>query len=131
MTSGPWVFFFWQTLTNATFRGNTMATAKSKPATSSTPATSSASAYRSEHQRDVINRLKRIEGQVRGLIDMVEKGRPCEDVAQQMSAARKAMDKAFYRMMACSVMEAVSVSDSEDATFREVERSTRILEKYA
>jgi CsoR family transcriptional regulator, copper-sensing transcriptional repressor len=104
--------------------------AKSKPATAAEPL-SSAAAFRSEHQRDVVNRLKRIEGQVRGLIDMVESGRPCEDVAQQMSAARKAMDKAFYRMMACSVMEAVSVSDSEDETFREVERSTRILEKYA
>ena len=76
-------------------------------------------------------RLKRIEGQVRGLIDMVESGRPCEDVAQQMSAARKAMDKAFYRMMACSVLEAVSGSESEEQTVREVERSTRILEKYA
>ena len=94
-------------------------------------AASTVSSYRGEHQRDVINRLKRIEGQVRGLIDMVEQGRPCEDIAQQMSAARKAMDKAFYRMMACSVMEAVSVSESEDQTFREVERSTRILEKYA
>lgn len=101
-------------------------------ATSASPApAATASAYRSEHQRDVINRLKRIEGQVRGLIDMVESGRPCEDVAQQMSAARKAMDKAFYRMMACSVMEAVSGSESEVDTFREVERSTRILEKYA
>lgn len=87
------------------------------------------STYRSESQRDVVNRLKRIEGQVRGLIDMVEAGRSCEDVAQQMSAARKAMDKAFYRMMACSVMEAVS--DSEGDPMREVERSTRILEKYA
>lgn len=101
-----------------------------KPATKTTvPA--AASSYRSEHQRDVINRLKRIEGQVRGLIDMVEQGRPCEDVAQQMSAARKAMDKAFYRMMACSVMEAVSVSDEGGDTLREVERSTRILERYA
>jgi CsoR family transcriptional regulator, copper-sensing transcriptional repressor len=106
--------------------------AKSKPAAAATTTPPSASAaFRSEHQRDVVNRLKRIEGQVRGLIDMVESGRPCEDVAQQMSAARKAMDKAFYRMMACSVMEAVSVSESEDETFREVERSTRILEKYA
>jgi DNA-binding FrmR family transcriptional regulator len=87
------------------------------------------SRYRSEHQRDVVNRLKRIEGQVRALIEMVESGRPCEDVAQQMSAARKAMDKAFFRMMACSVMESVAVSD--DDTLREVERSTRILEKYA
>ncbi|MCW5654209.1 metal-sensing transcriptional repressor [Hydrogenophaga sp.] len=87
--------------------------------------------FRTEHQREVINRLKRIEGQVRGLIEMVDSGRPCEDIAQQMSAARKAMDKAFYRMMACSVMEAVSASPSEVDTFREVERSTRILEKYA
>ncbi len=87
--------------------------------------------YRHTHQRDVVDRLKRIEGQVRGLIDMVESGRPCEDVAQQMSAARKAMEKTFYRMMACTVMEAVSSSESEVDTFREVERSTRILEKYA
>lgn len=98
---------------------------------STTHSDASAATFRSEHQRDVVNRLKRIEGQVRGLIDMVESGRSCEDVAQQMSAARKAMDKAFYRMMACSVMEAVSVSESEDETIREVERSTRILEKYA
>ena len=89
------------------------------------------SAYRTEHQRDVVNRLKRIEGQVRGLIDMVESGRPCEDVAQQMSAARKALEKTFYRMMACTVMEAVSASASDADTLRDVERSTRILEKYA
>ena len=103
--------------------------AAQKTAVVSTPG--APSTYRSEHQRDVINRLKRIEGQVRGLIDMVEQGRPCEDVAQQMSAARKAMDKAFYRMMACSVMEAVAVGDDSGNTLREVERSTRILEKYA
>ena len=100
---------------------------RSAAAESSTPTPKSI--YRSEHQRDVINRLKRIEGQVRGLIDMVEGGRSCEEVAQQMSAARKAMDKAFYRMMAGSVMEAVS--DSEGDPMREVERSARILEKYA
>lgn len=103
-------------------------TAKTRPSAASD---ATAATFRSEHQRDVVNRLKRIEGQVRGLIDMVESGRSCEDVAQQMSAARKAMDKAFYRMMACSVMEAVSCSESEDQTIREVERSTRILEKYA
>jgi CsoR family transcriptional regulator, copper-sensing transcriptional repressor len=104
-------------------------TAKTKP--DAPAAAPTGGVYRAEHQRDVVNRLKRIEGQVRGLIDMVESGRPCEDVAQQMSAARKAMDKAFYRMMACSVMEAVSASQSEEETVREVERSTKILEKYA
>jgi len=112
-----------------------MPTAKASPAPDAAPSagdkSTATSAYRTEHQRDVVNRLKRIEGQVRGLIDMVESGRPCEDVAQQMSAARKAMEKTFYRMMACTVMEAVTSSESELETFREVERSTRILEKYA
>ena len=107
-----------------------MATSSPKTPASADAATP-VSSYRGEHQRDVINRLKRIEGQVRGLIDMVDQGRPCEDVAQQMSAARKAMDKAFYRMMACTVMEAVASAASEDDTLREVERSTKILEKYA
>mgnify|MGYP000011041390 FL=1 len=88
---------------------------------------SGAAVQRSEHQRDIVNRLRRIEGQVRALAEMVEAGRPCEDIAQQMSAARKAMDKAFYRLMACSMLEAVNQGDSVEG----VERSTRILEKYA
>ena len=88
-------------------------------------------AARPDSQRDVVNRLKRIEGQVRGLIDMVQADRSCEDVAQQMAAARKAMDKAFYRMMACAMLEAVSAAPLEGSAIRDVERSTRILEKYA
>ena len=43
------------------------------------------SSYREVHQSDVINRLRRIEGQVRGLVDMIQSGRSCEDVALQMS----------------------------------------------
>jgi len=86
-----------------------------------------ASPHHGEHQRDIVNRLRRIEGQVRALVEMVEGGRPCEDVAQQMSAARKAMDKAFYRMMACSVLEAATGSDAQ----ADIEHATRILEKYA
>jgi len=93
----------------------------------SKPKPTAATVHRSEHQRDIVNRLRRIEGQVRALVEMVDGGRPCEDIAQQMSAARKAMDKAFYRMMACSMLEAVSNGDSIEG----VERSTRILEKYA
>ena len=85
------------------------------------------SAHRALHQRDISNRLRRIEGQVRALVQMIDDGRPCEDVAQQMAAARKALDKAFYRMMACSMMEAAGSTDAEN----DLERSTRILEKYA
>ena len=86
--------------------------------------------YRADHQKDVVNRLRRIEGQVRGLVEMIQSGRPCEDVALQMSAARKAMDKAFYRMMACSVIEAVYEADSDANAAAEVEHAARLLEKF-
>jgi len=85
------------------------------------------SAHRAQHQRDISNRLRRIEGQVRALVQMIDEGRPCEDIAQQMAAARKALDKAFYRMMACTMMDAAGSADAE----HDLERSTRILEKYA
>lgn len=86
--------------------------------------------YRADHQKDVVNRLRRIEGQVRGLVEMIQAGRSCEDVALQMSAARKAMDKAFYRMMACTVMEAVYESENEEHAMQEVEKSARLLERF-
>lgn len=87
--------------------------------------------YRQDHQKDMTNRLRRIEGQVRGLVDMIEKGRSCEEVATQMSATRKAMDKAFYRMMTCSLIEAVHESENDEQAIQEVERSARLMEKFA
>ena len=100
-------------------------------ATKSSPVAPAAlSGYRADHQKDIVNRLRRIEGQVRGLVEMIQSGRSCEEVATQMSAARKAMDKTFYRMVACSVMEAVYESKTDADAMVEVERSARILEKF-
>jgi DNA-binding FrmR family transcriptional regulator len=101
-----------------------------KPAMSAEETVKPASMYRADHQKDVVNRLRRIEGQVRGLIEMIHDGRSCEDIALQMSAARKAMDKAFYRMMACTVIEAVYDAENEARAIEEVEKSARLLEKF-
>lgn len=101
-----------------------------KPAATEEEVVKAAAVYRADHQKDVINRLRRIEGQVRGLIEMIQDGRSCEDVALQMSAARKAMDKAFYRMMACTVIEAVYDAENESMAIEEVEKSARLLEKF-
>lgn len=90
-----------------------------------------AQGYRQEHQKDMVNRLRRIEGQVRGLVEMIESGRSCEDVAMQMSATRKAMEKGFYRMMTCSLIEAVHDSETDEQAIQEVERSARLMEKFA
>ena len=45
----------------------------------------------SEHQDDYLRRLRRIEGQVRGLERMIENGEYCIDVLTQISAAEKAL----------------------------------------
>ena len=42
----------------------------------------------------VVNRFKRIEGQVRGLIGMVEGGKSCEEILVQISSAKSALHKA-------------------------------------
>ncbi len=44
-------------------------------------------------ERDLANRLKRAEGQLRGLGKMVAEGTYCIDVLQQISAVRRALDK--------------------------------------
>ena len=46
------------------------------------------------------NRLARIEGQVRGLRKLIEQDADCEKVAQQMAAARKALDKTYHEVVA-------------------------------
>ena len=43
---------------------------------------------------DVVHRLCRVEGQVRGIRRMVEQGAPCVDVLTQIAAARAALDAA-------------------------------------
>ena len=50
---------------------------------------------------DLLNRLKRAEGQLRGIQRMVEEGDNCLDIASQMSAVRKALDSAYVRMTVC------------------------------
>ena len=47
----------------------------------------------------VLPRLRRIEGQVRGICRMVEERRYCIDIIQQITAARKALDQASLQIM--------------------------------
>ena len=54
-----------------------------------------------KHRKDLILRLKRVEGQLRGLQKMIETGDDCEKIGQQMAASRKALDRAFYQMIGC------------------------------
>ncbi len=49
---------------------------------------------------DLLKRLRRIEGQVRGIQQMLVDGRECRDVVTQISAANKALDQAGFKLVA-------------------------------
>jgi CsoR family transcriptional regulator, copper-sensing transcriptional repressor len=48
-------------------------------------------------------RLARVEGQVRAVRRMIVEDEPCEAIALQLAAARKALDRAFYEMVSCMI----------------------------
>lgn len=47
----------------------------------------------------IANRLKRAEGHLRSIVAMIEDGRPCLDLAQQLHAVEKAVAKAKKRLI--------------------------------
>ena len=52
---------------------------------------------------DLLHRLKRAEGQLRGVQRMIDEGDDCMAIAGQMSAVRKALDSAYVRMTVCFI----------------------------
>ncbi|MDD3764610.1 MAG: metal-sensitive transcriptional regulator [Nevskiales bacterium] len=83
------------------------------------------------HQQDVTYRLRRVEGQIRGVLSMIEKDEPCDAIAQQLAAARKALDRAFYEMMACSLEMELQGSPADEEARERIAEKTRLLAKYA
>ena len=58
----------------------------------------------------LIPRLKRIEGQIRGIARMVDDGRYCIDIIQQLTAAKKALEQATLQVMRGHIDSCVSTA---------------------
>jgi len=68
----------------------------------------------SEARVDVLNRLRRAEGQLRGIQRMVESGESCLKIGQQFSAVRKALDSTYLRMTVCFMAQELEQRLSPD-----------------
>jgi CsoR family transcriptional regulator, copper-sensing transcriptional repressor len=64
---------------------------------------------------DVLNRLRRAEGQLRGIQRMVEEGDNCLKIGQQFSAVRKALDSTYLRMTVCFLEQELNARIQPDA----------------
>jgi len=65
--------------------------------------------------RPVLNRLKRAQGQLTGVIRMLEEGRECEDVVTQLAAVSKALDRAGFTLVAGGLKECLANGQDLDA----------------
>lgn len=68
---------------------------------------------------DVVKRLRRAEGQVRGVIRLIEEQRDCAEVVTQLAAVSRALDRAGFKIIATSLRECVAEQPSEDARIDE------------
>ena len=60
----------------------------------------------------VIRRLRRAQGQIGGVIAMIEEGRDCADVVTQLAAASRALDRAGFKIIATGLQQCAPVGDA-------------------
>lgn len=84
-----------------------------------------------DRRKKIAMRLARIEGQVRAVRARVEDGASCEAIATQMTAARHALDRAFFDMLACSLLNQVETKPSAAAVRASTDELARLLVKFA
>jgi len=64
-----------------------------------------------EELTPVVNRIKRAQGQLAGVLRMLEEGRDCEDVVTQLAAVSRALDRAGFAIIATGLQQCLSTSD--------------------
>lgn len=65
-----------------------------------------------EVKADLLRRLRRIEGQARGVARMIEQERDCEEIMQQLAAIRAAAHRVSLRLMRSFAVECIQSSES-------------------
>lgn len=81
-----------------------------------------------EDKKSYINRLSRLEGQIRGISKMLEEDRSCQDVVTQLSAVKAGIDKVIALMVTENLMACVAEENTEDQRDK-VEQALKLIFK--
>lgn len=84
-----------------------------------------------ETATDLLRRLARIEGQVRGLQVMLRDGRECREIVTQLSAAGKALDQVGFKMLAAGMAACLADPRSAAAQGLDADEVERLFLKLA
>jgi DNA-binding FrmR family transcriptional regulator len=67
-----------------------------------------------EDMTAVINRLRRAQGQLGGVLKMIDEGRDCQDVVTQLAAVSRALDRAGFAIIATGLKQCLIESNGAD-----------------
>jgi DNA-binding FrmR family transcriptional regulator len=85
----------------------------------------------SEVIADLRTRLRRVEGQVRGIESMLAEGRECRDVVTQPSAATKALEQVGFRLVTSGLTFCLEHPDEARDSGYSVDEVQRLFTKLA
>ncbi|MEI3613394.1 metal-sensitive transcriptional regulator [Pseudogracilibacillus sp. SO30301A] len=73
-----------------------------------------------EYDQNVKNRLKRIEGQIKGVLRMMEENKDCKDVITQLSASRSAIDRTIGVIVSTNLIECIQKMEENNKSEEEI-----------
>jgi DNA-binding FrmR family transcriptional regulator len=76
---------------------------------------------------DVVKRLRRAEGQIRGVIAMLEDGRDCAEVVTQLAAVSRALDRAGFKIIASGLQQCVAADPGGEDQRVNLERMEKLF----
>ena len=66
----------------------------------------------------IVNRIKRAQGQLAGVLRLLQEGRDCEDVVTQLAAVSRALDKAGFAIIATGLQQCITGGTDGDMVDR-------------
>ncbi|ANE48775.1 hypothetical protein SY83_07040 [Paenibacillus swuensis] len=78
----------------------------------------------------LLNRLKRVEGQVRGIHKMIEEGRGSEDILVQLSAVKSALNKVGLNLLERQTEETLAQAVETGSPDKAAKQLNNMLEKW-
>jgi DNA-binding FrmR family transcriptional regulator len=76
-------------------------------------------AYLNSYDNNVRNRVKRIEGQLRGIVKMMEEGKDCKAVITQLSAVRSGVDRTIGLIVSQNLIECIQNANGDEEALNE------------
>ncbi len=67
-----------------------------------------------KYDAKTVNRIKRIEGQLRGILRMMEEEKDCKEVITQLSAVRSGVDRTIGVIVSNNLLACIKEADTDD-----------------